>query len=349
MAEYKVRELAALVGGVVEGDGDRVITGVNGLTEAGPGDVTFVANPRYAGAVKDTRAGAVIAGDDIAAPGKTFIRVAQPYVAFAQILTRFAPAPAVPREISDLAFIHATATLGKDVGVGPFAIIEEGAVIGDRASIGAGVYVGPGAAVGPDSIIYPHVSLRERVRVGARCIIHLGAVIGSDGFGFATANDVHHKIPQVGTVVVEDDVEIGANCAIDRGTMGETRIGRGSKLDNLIQIAHNVHIGEGTLIAAQTGIAGSTRVGKYCVFAGQVGVVPHITIGDRAILAAQAGIAKSVPPGETYFGYPARPIREVKRNEARISLLAKLFERVKELERKVEQLEGGAAGPADGK
>ncbi len=345
MAEYTVGELAAAVGGEVVGDAGRRVRGISGLTEAGPDEVSFLANPRYKPALKATRAGAVIVARDVEAPGVTLIKVAKPYPAFAKVLGLFAPPPAVPAGISDLAFIHPGARLGAGVGVGPYAVLEEGVAVGDRTTIGAGTYVGPGSAVGADCLIYANVTLREGTRVGDRCIIHSGAVVGSDGFGFATEGGVHHKVPQIGGVIIEDDVEIGANCALDRGTMGYTRIGRGSKLDNLIQIAHNVQIGAGTLIAAQTGIAGSTVVGKYCVFGGQVGVVGHITIGDGAILGAQTGVAKSVPAGATYWGYPARPIMEVKKNEARINLLEKVFARVKELEREVAALKRAFGQP----
>lgn len=338
MAEYTVEELAAAVGGDVAGDRAAVIRGVNGIKEAGPDDVTFVANPKYRSALRETRAGAVVVGNDVEAGDLTLIKVANPYAAFARILTMFAPPPEVPAGVSELAFVHEEARVGEGAAVGPFVTVREGATVGPGATLGAGTYVGRDAAVGADCLIYPNVTIRERVVIGDRCIIHSGTVIGSDGFGFATEADVHHKIPQIGTVVIEDDVEIGANCAIDRATMGETRIGRGAKLDNLIQVAHNVKIGAGTLIAAQTGIAGSTVLGAYCVLGGQVGIVPHIEVGDRAILAAQSGVTKSIRGGDVVFGRPARPLTEVKKREGRVALLEKYFERVKALEREVAEL-----------
>jgi UDP-3-O-[3-hydroxymyristoyl] glucosamine N-acyltransferase len=338
MREYRVAELAKAVGGAVEGDGDRVIRGVNGINEAGADEVTFVSNPKYASALATTAAGAVVVSPSVEAPGRTIIRADNPYVAFARILTMFAPPAGLPATVSPLAFVHENAAVGEDVGLGPFAVVEEGAAVGRGTSIGAGTYVGRGARVGAECIIYPNVTLREAVVVGDRCIIHSGTVIGSDGFGFATEGTVHHKIPQLGTVVVEDDVEIGANCAVDRATMGETRIGRGTKIDNLVQLAHNVTVGGGTLIAAQTGIAGSTKVGEYCVFGGQVGVVGHIVIGDRAVLGAQSGVAKSLPGGRAYFGYPAKEIATVKKREARIGMLERYFERVKRLEKELKEL-----------
>ncbi|HUU56882.1 MAG TPA: UDP-3-O-(3-hydroxymyristoyl)glucosamine N-acyltransferase [bacterium] len=338
MPEYTVDELAAAVGGEVAGNGAAVIRGVNGIKEAAPDEVSFVANPKYRAALKETRAGAVVVEPATEARDLTLIKVANPYAAFARVLVMFAPPPEVPEGVSELASVHEKAAIGEGVAVGPFVTVREDAIVGDRTTLGAGTYVGREAAVGADCLIYPNVTIRERVAVGDRCIIHAGTVIGSDGFGFATDANVHHKIPQIGVVVIEDDVEIGANCTIDRATMGETRIGRASKLDNLVQIAHNVKIGEGTLIAAQTGIAGSTVVGKYCVIGGQVGIVPHIEIGDRAILAAQSGATKSIRSGEVVFGRPARPLIEVKKREGRVAMLEKYFERVKALEREVAAL-----------
>jgi len=338
MAEYTVDELARAVGGEVAGNGGAVIRSVNGIKEAGPDEVTFMANPKYRAALKATRAGAVIVAPGTEAGASTLIKTPNPYAAFAKILAMFAPPAEAPEGLSPLAYINDKAKIGKGVAVGPFVTIREDAVVGDRTTLGAGTYVGRGATVGADCLIYPNVTVRERVVIGDRCIIHSGTVVGSDGFGFATEGKVHHKIPQIGVVVIEDDVEIGANCAIDRATMGETRIGRGSKLDNLIQIAHNVKVGEGTLIAAQTGIAGSTVLGKYCVLGGQVGIVPHIEIGDGATLAAQSGVTKSIRRGETVFGRPARPLKEVKKREGRVALLEKYFKRVKELEEEVAEL-----------
>ncbi|HUV87703.1 MAG TPA: UDP-3-O-(3-hydroxymyristoyl)glucosamine N-acyltransferase [bacterium] len=341
MPEYTVDELAAAVAGEVAGNGAAVIRGVNGIKEAGPDEVTFVANPRYRGALKATRAGAVVVAPGTEAGTLTLIKTPNPYAAFAKILVMFAPPAEVPEGISELVYIHEKASIGEGVAVGPFATVREDAVIGDRTTLGAGTYVGRGATLGVDCSIYPNVTVRERVIIGDRCIIHSGTVVGSDGFGFATEAKVHHKIPQIGVVVIEDDVEIGANCTIDRATMGETRIGRGSKLDNLVQIAHNVKIGEGTLIAAQTGIAGSTVLGEFCVLGGQVGIVPHIEIGNGAVLAAQSGVTKSIREGETVFGRPARPLKDVKRREGRIALLEKYFKRVKELEEEVAELKRG--------
>jgi len=225
----------------------------------------------------------------------------------------------------------------ESAAVGPFAVIDAGVAVGARTVICAGSYIGRGSSVGEDCIIYPNATVRERVTIGDRVIIHPNAVVGSDGFGFATVEGVHLKVPQIGTVVVGDDVEIGAGTTIDRGTMGATVIGDGCKIDNLVQIAHNVTLGKGTILAAQVGIAGSTKVGAYVVMGGQVGLVGHIEVGDRVQIGAQSGVPKSIPAGETWFGYPARPIMETKRTEAYLRRLGDLYARVKALEKKLEE------------
>ncbi|UCE28295.1 MAG: UDP-3-O-(3-hydroxymyristoyl)glucosamine N-acyltransferase [Candidatus Coatesbacteria bacterium] len=337
MAEYTLEEIAAAVGGTVEGDQSAVVSGLSGIEEAGPEDITFVANPKYESLLKITNAGAVILGEGVDAPGLNVVRVADAYVAFARVLAMFAPEPALPEGVSDLAYIAADTDVDESAAVGPFAVIDAGAKVAARSAICSGAYIGRGSSVGEDCIIYPNVTIRERVTVGDRAIIHPNAVVGSDGFGFATVEGVHHKIPQIGTVVVGDDVEIGAGAAIDRGTMGATVIGDGCKIDNLVQIAHNVTLGKGTILAAQVGIAGSTKVGEYVVMGGQVGLVGHIEVGDRVQIGAQSGVPKSIPPGEIWFGYPARPIMETKRTEAYIRRLGDLYARVKALEKKLEE------------
>jgi UDP-3-O-[3-hydroxymyristoyl] glucosamine N-acyltransferase len=337
MAEYTLEEIAAAVGGTVEGDQSAVVSGLSGIEEAGPDDITFVANPKYVPLLKTTEAGAVVLGEGVDAPGLNVIRVAEAYAAFAKVLAMFAPEPALPEGVSDLAYIADDADVGEGAGVGPFAVIDAGAKVEARTAVCSGAYVGRGSSVGEDCIIYPNATIRERVTVGDRVIIHPNAVVGSDGFGFATVEGVHRKVPQIGTVVVGDDVEIGAGATIDRGTMGATVIGDGCKIDNLVQIAHNVKLGKGTILAAQVGIAGSTKVGEYVVMGGQVGLVGHIEVGDRVQIGAQSGVPKSIPPGEVWFGYPARPIMETKRTEAYIRRLGDLYARVKELEKKLEE------------
>jgi UDP-3-O-[3-hydroxymyristoyl] glucosamine N-acyltransferase len=336
MGKYKLGEIAAAVGGTVEGDATTIILGVGGIEEAGPEDITFVANKKYIPLLKTTNAGAVILGEGVEAPDLNVVRVAEPYAAFARVLAMFAPEPALPENVSDLAYIADGAAVDEKAAVGPFAVVDAGATIGAGTAICAGSYIGRDSFVGEDCIIYPNVTVRERVTIGDRVIIHPNAVLGSDGFGFATAEGVHHKVPQIGTVVVGDDVEIGAGTTIDRGTMGATVIGDGCKIDNLVQIAHNVTLGKGTILAAQVGIAGSTKVGEYVVMGGQVGLVGHIEVGDRVQIGAKSGIPKSIPPGEIWFGYPARPIMDTKRIEAYLKRLGELFDRVKNIERKLE-------------
>jgi UDP-3-O-[3-hydroxymyristoyl] glucosamine N-acyltransferase len=337
MANYTLEEIAAAVGGTVEGDRSAVVSGLSGIEEAGPEDITFVANPKYVPLLKTTEAGAVILGEGIKAPGLNVVRVAEAYAAFAKVLAMFAPEPALPEGINDLAYIADDAEVREGTGVGPFAVIDAGAKVGARTAVCSGAYVGRDSSVGEDCIIYPNATVRERVTVGDRVIIHPNAVVGSDGFGFATVEGAHRKVPQIGTVVVGNDVEIGAGAAIDRGTMGATVIGDGCKIDNLVQIAHNVKLGKGTILAAQVGIAGSTKVGEYVVMGGQVGLVGHIEVGDRVQIGAQSGVPKSIPPGEVWFGYPARPIMETKRTEAYLRRLGDLYARVKELEKKLEE------------
>jgi UDP-3-O-[3-hydroxymyristoyl] glucosamine N-acyltransferase len=336
MGKYKLGEIAAAVAGTVEGDATTIILGVGGIEEAGPEDITFVANKKYIPLLKTTNAGAVILGEGVEAPDLNVVRVAEPYAAFARVLAMFAPEPALPENVSDLAYIADGAAVDEKAAVGPFAVVDAGATIGAGTAICAGSYIGRDSSVGEDCIIYPNVTVRERVTIGDRVIIHPNAVLGSDGFGFATAEGVHHKVPQIGTVVVGDDVEIGAGTTIDRGTMGATVIGDGCKIDNLVQIAHNVTLGKGTILAAQVGIAGSTKVGEYVVMGGQVGLVGHIEVGDRVQIGAKSGIPKSIPPGEIWFGYPARPIMDTKRIEAYLKRLGELFDRVKNIERKLE-------------
>jgi UDP-3-O-[3-hydroxymyristoyl] glucosamine N-acyltransferase len=257
-----------------------------------------------------------------------------PYYAFACTVELFNPQERPEPGISPVAVVHAGATLGKDVSIGPFAVVEEGAVVGDRAIIMAGVYVGKRASVGDDSLLYPRVTLYHGVRVGKRAILHSGCVIGSDGFGFAPSEKGFRKIPQIGTVEVDDDVEIGANTTIDRATLGVTRIGRGTKLDNLIQVGHNVDIGSDTVVASQTGISGSCKVGSRVMIGGQVGLAGHLEIGDGVMLGAKSGVAASISAKEAqvWSGIPAMPHRTWLRVAMLMSSLPELFRRVKRLE-----------------
>jgi len=339
MLHKTLNEIARLIDGKVVGDGGILITGVSGIKEAAEGDITFLANPKYSPLMDKTRAAAIITSIDAQKTSKPVILTENPSLAFAKIISMFMPDDAGhPQGIDYTVVMGKNVTLGKDVAIGPYVVIGDNVVIGDKSIIYAGCFIGHHSKIGSQTLIYPHVSIRERISIGNRVIIHSGTVIGSDGFGFATIKGSHHKIPQVGTVEIADDVEIGANVTIDRARFDKTVIGRGTKIDNLVQIAHNVVIGENSLIVAQVGISGSTIIGNNVTLAGQAGLVGHITIGDNAIVTAQSGVAKSVPPDTMVSGYPARPFMTNQRVNASLQNLPKLFNLVRELEKKVEEL-----------
>jgi UDP-3-O-[3-hydroxymyristoyl] glucosamine N-acyltransferase len=341
----KLRDLADRLGCRLEGDGDLDVVRVAGLEDAGPDAVSFYVNPRYLSALRRTRAAAVILGEDAPEAPCAMLRSAHPYLAFAAAVALFAdetrPAPGVdPR-----AFVAPDATLGPDVSVGPFVWVAAGATIGARTIVYPFVAIGPRARIGADCILHSHVAIRERVVLGDRVIVQNGAVIGSDGFGFAKRPDgTHQKIPQAGDVVIEDDVEIGANTTIDRPAVGETRVGAGTKIDNLVQIAHGVRLGRNVLLAAQVGIAGSTVLEDDVVLAGQVGVAGHLTIGRGAVATAQTGIPNDVPAGALVSGYPAVPNREWRKTSALLRRLPELKKTVADLEARVAALEARLAG-----
>lgn len=332
----KLSDIAGLVGGELLGKIDVEITGVAPIGQAGPGDLTFVANPRYRPLLKTTKAAAAIVDGQTEWPALSLIRHPNPYYAFLLVLRQFHPDEhPVASGVHSQAFVAPDAVLGKNVGIGPFAVLESGAKIGDGVQIAAGCYVGREVEIGEGCLFHPNVTIRERVKIGNRVIIHSGTVVGSDGFGYAKEKGVYHKIPQVGTVVIEDDVELGANVTIDRATMGETRIGKGTKIDNLVQIAHNVKIGENSIIVSQVGISGSTEVGKNVTIAGQVGLTGHLHIGDGAIIAAQSGVHRDIKPGQIVLGSPAREMQKRKKIEAIISNLPEYIEKLKKLEKAI--------------
>jgi len=335
-----LKEIAELIEGEVVGNESIVITGVCGIKEACEGDITFVANPKYIGYIETTRATAIITSREITSAIKPIIRTEDPSLAFAKILSFVAPNEVShPQGIHPSAILGKNVKLGKGVALGPYAVIEDNVSIGEGTIIYAGCYVGHHTNIGKGALLYPNVSIRERITIGSRVIIHSGTVVGSDGFGFATIKGIHHKIPQIGTVVIEDDVEIGANVTIDRARFDKTFIGRGTKIDNLVQIAHNVIIGENSIIVAQAGISGSTTIGKGATLAGQAGLVGHISIGDGAVVAAQAGVTKSVPANTTVSGYPAKPHETARRVNACLQNLPKLYAKVEGLKKKIEELE----------
>ncbi len=324
-----LKEIARLLQGDLNGPEDLEITGPAKIEEAGSNQITFLSNKRYTKYLSETRAGAVIVDretQDIPIP---HIRVDNPYMGFLFVLRMFDPG--LQRDFSGIsgkALISSGASVGADCHIAAGAYIAEGAQLGSGCVLFPGVVIGKNARIGDSCVLYPNVSVRENCVLGRRVVIHDGTVVGSDGFGFAPYQGQYHKIPQLGNVVIEDDVEIGANCALDRATTGSTLIKRGAKIDNLVQIAHNCVVGEHTVIAAQTGMAGTTQVGNWVTIAGQVGLAGHLKVGDKATIAAQSGITKDVPPGETMFGYPALPIQQTRRIEV---TLRKLPEKIKEL------------------
>ncbi len=336
----RLAEIAKMVGGTVVGEGGTQITGICGIREAGPGHLTFVANSKYLHLLESTKASAVITSKEVRSAPLPIIRTDNPSLAFAKLASLAHPeAEDRPRGVSPKAVVGKRVRLGKAVAIQAFAVIGDGAEIGDRTVIYAGCTVGSRARIGTDCLIYSNVSIREKVEIGHRVIVHSGTVIGSDGFGFATVQGIHHKIPQTGTVVIEDDVEIGANVTIDRARFGKTVIGKGTKVDNLVQIAHNVVIGPNCLLVAQAGISGSTTLGKNVVLAGQAGVVGHITIGDNVMVGAQSGVSKSVPANAHIWGYPAKPLSRAKRVNAAFQRLPELYRKVEELQKSLERLE----------
>ena len=349
-------EISGQLEGELDGDGSITITGVAKIEDAQPGDITFLANLKYKKYLGTTKASAILVGRDLPAgelatrtASLRLVRVSDPYTAFLKLVERFHPAPVpLPKGIHPSAVIAATAAIGSDVAIGAHVVIGERTKIGERAAIYHGTVLGDDVRIGEDSLLYANVTVREQCIVGARAIIHSGAVIGSDGFGFAPTPDKRYeKIPQRGIVVIEDDVEIGANSTIDRATIGETRIRCGVKLDNLIHIAHNVVVGEHTVIAAQTGISGSTKIGKNCMIAGQVGIVGHVEIADGVTLGAQSGVSKSLTgTGKMYFGYPAKEYHQSLRIEAALRQLPELIAEVRKLEQRCAELEKALTHPA---
>jgi UDP-3-O-[3-hydroxymyristoyl] glucosamine N-acyltransferase len=353
-----LRELSALVSGELVGDGGIPITGVAKIEDAGPGDITFLANLKYKKYLPTTAASAVL----ISREGEQFeelrrrtaplhlVRVVDPYAAFMKLVEHFYPPPTpVQKGLHPTAVIAPTAKLGPDLAIGAHVVVGERCVIANGATLDHGTIVGDDAVIGENSVLYANVTVRDHCSIGNRVIIHSGTVIGSDGFGFVpTPDKKYQKIPQRGNVTIEDDVEIGANCAIDRATLGTTTIRRGVKLDNLIHVAHNVVIGEHTVIAAQSGISGSTKIGRHCVLGGQVGIVGHVEIADDITLGAQSGISKSLTgSGKMYFGYPAKEYHQALRIEAALRQLPELIAEVRKLEQRCSELEKISHGSAD--
>ena len=345
----KLADIADFLHGELVGDPEINITGLAKIQEASSGQLTFLANPKYAKFLETTQASAVLIGLDQEEPALAQIKVKDPYLAFLEVLALFYPA-AEPNftGIHPLAVVAESAMLGKNIRIAPNVYIGEKVQIGDNTIIYPNTVILDNVLIGSDCRLYSRVSVRERCRIGNRVIIHDGVVIGSDGFGFAPEGEKYKKIPQMGIVRIEDDVEIGSNSTIDRATLGETLIGAGCKLDNLVQIAHNVEIKENTVIAAQTGVSGSTKIGTHVTLAGQVGIVGHVEIGDNVIVAAQSGVSKNIPAGEVWFGYPASALTKQKRIEASLRRLPDMNKKVQSLEKKINELEKKLNHPGGG-
>jgi UDP-3-O-[3-hydroxymyristoyl] glucosamine N-acyltransferase len=342
MVSYTLEEVARLVGGTVVGAPEVVITGVAGIKEAREGEITFLANSKYESYLATTRASAVIADRENGSP-KPIVRVPNPYLAFLKVMSLFSDGHPDRRQqgIHPTAIVAKTAQLSADASIGAYCYVGEGVAIGARTTILPLVCILDGARIGEDCLVYPHVTVRENCLLGNRVILHSGTVIGSDGFGYAKDGDKNRKIPQIGIVAIEDDVEIGANATIDRATTDVTLIKRGVKIDNLVQIAHNVVIGEDSILAAQVGVSGSTELGRNVVLAGQAGLVGHIHIGDNVMVGAQGGVTKSVPANTRVSGYPAREHGSARKIYTLIARLPELFREFKQLAARVDGLEKG--------
>lgn len=338
--QRQLSEIATLLGAELEGDPSLLISGIRGLENAGPSELSFVTDSRYWAAAEASRAGALLVSKDYRVDSdRALLRVKDPYASFLQLIPHYHADPGRRAPgVAASAVVHASAILGERVSIGDHCVVEEGAAIGESTVLWPGAYVGPGVKLGADCVIYPQVSLLRDVELGDGCIVHSGTVIGSDGFGYVHTGTEHKKIPHLGTVRIGHQVEIGANVCIDRGTLGSTAIGNGVKIDNLVHIAHNVTIGDQALIVAQVGISGSSKVGAGAVLGGQAGVVGHLEIGPGAKVGAQAGVTKSVPAHTVVSGYPAMEHGRAKRLNGYVRRLPELAARLKALEAKLKEL-----------
>jgi len=346
--QFRLGALAEALGAVLEGDPARIVTGIAPLDAAGADDVSFLTDARYREQAHTSRAAAVVLAADAETLPTAMLRVKDPGQAMIRLLGLFHPRPAPAPGIHPAAVVASDARVDTTASIGALAVVERGAVIGAAVRVHALAYVGAGVEIGDGSEIYPHAVLEDGVRLGRRVVVHAGAVIGGDGFGYVFADGAHRKIPQVGTVIVEDDVEIGSNATIDRAMLGATVVGRGTKIDNLVQVGHNVTIGEHSILVSQVGISGSSHLGRGVVLAGQVGIADHVTIGDGAVVAAQSGIHADVEPGAKLLGTPARPIMQAKRVYLTIDKLPDLARKLRDLERRLDRLDSGGTSDRDG-
>ncbi|MFW6021987.1 MAG: UDP-3-O-(3-hydroxymyristoyl)glucosamine N-acyltransferase [Halanaerobiaceae bacterium] len=338
---YTSGELAEYVSGELRGDPTLEITGVSGAKEGGKNDITFAENQSYFKDAENSAVTVIIVSENIEKSSKTIIRTANPRLAYAKISKLFAPDVFYSPRISLSAEVSESATIGSNVSIHSGVIIDDNVEIGDNTIIAPGVYIGENTKIGSDTLIHPNVVIEYNSIIGSNVIIHSGTVIGSDGYGFVTTGDGHYKIHQLGNVIIEDDVEIGANVTVDRGASGPTVIGSGTKIDNLVQIAHNVKIGPMCLIVAQVGIAGSTELGEKVTMAGKTGSIGHLKIGNNATIASKGLVTKNIPEGVFYSGNPAHDHKEELREQASIRKLPELLKTIKKLEDRVKQLERG--------
>ena len=333
----KTSELAKLLGGILHGEADREVHDVSALETAGPGDLTYAETAKSLALAAASRAECILVPEDCNLPGRTTIGVANPKLAFVRAAQVLCPPRKLSPQVHASAVIAPDARLAADVVVCPYVVIESGAKVGSGTYLGAGVFLGEGVQIGSQCVLHPRVSVYPGAKIGNRVILHSGVVVGSDGFGYVFAEGHYEKFPQRGGVIIEDDVEIGSNSAVDRGSLGVTVIGEGSKIDNLVQIAHNVKVGRHCVIAAQTGISGSTEIGDYVVMGGQVGVADHIRIEEGAMIGGQAGIFRTIRKGTKVWGTPARPLDELKKMHAQIANLPSLARKVKEIAQQISE------------
>lgn len=336
----KLSEIAEIFSGRIEGDGDIEITGVRGIEDAKEGDITYIASKKYLNVLQESKASAVIVKEKLEEINKPQLLVDNPQLVFVKLLQIYYSKPELKGGVSKQAFVSESCKLGKNVNIYPFCYIDDDVEIGENTVIYPFTFIGRETKIGSDCIIYSNVTIRERVKIGNRVIIQAGAVIGSDGFGYILHEGKHEKIPQIGEVLIEDDVEIGACTTIDRATTGSTVIGRGTKIDNLVQIAHNVKIGKNCIIVAQVGIAGSSKIGDNSMIAGQVGIADHVEIESGTILTAQSGVMPGKLKRGIFSGSPAMPHREWLKANAIFQKLPEIYKKIKELEEKIKQLEG---------
>ena len=339
--EFSAKQIAEYIQGVIVGDENATVHTFSKIEEGIPGALTFLANPKYTHYIYETKASIVLVNKDFIPEGEitaTLIKVDNAYESLAKLMTLYEMSKPKKTGIDPLASVAANARIGENVYIGPFACIEEGAVIGDNAYIHPHVTVGCNAKVGNGTILYPHVTVYHDCRIGNQCIIHAGAVIGADGFGFAPSAEGYEKIPQIGITIIEDQVEIGANTCVDRATMGATIVHKGTKLDNLIQIAHNVEVGSHTVMASQVGIAGSAKIGEWCMFGGQVGVAGHIQIGDHVNVGAHSGIPGNTKSGSSLMGYPAIEPKQFARSSAVFKKLPEMYSELGRLQKELDEL-----------